>query len=188
MELIDRIQNGDEVAKNTLLIKYTYYAKSLAHDLSCYFEHANLLVDDLVSIGLEQVIIALKYYDGVNSFYPYWYTITEREMKKLLKRSFKHLTSISLDTTVSDGGLSLHDVMTSEIEHTKSTSLYDTFIDIVEDRSNDFSKDERFVINQYLLGYSILEIAEMMKCSRSRVYYTYRNAVNKIRSIMTAHK
>ena len=188
MELIARINNDDESAKNILLKKYSYYAKSLAFDLCNYYEHAFLMTDDLAAVALEQVMVALNYYDGKSNFYPYWYVIAEREMKKMIEKSYKHFTSISLDTTITDNGLSLHDIVGSEVEGLKNGTLYDTFIDILKDKRNDLTEMERTIIKHYLHGYSINEIAELLKSSRNKVYYLYKKALNKIRLIITSRK
>ena len=182
------MKNEDERSKNLLIRKYKYYAKGLAFSLCDQYEYAFLLRDDLISIGLEQVLVALKYYDWSSPFYPYWLTIADREMKRHIERSFKHLYSVSLDMEVTDSGQTLHDIVSDDNESDDTISLYDTFMDIANSKKTDLSAIERYVVVHYLLGYSVQEIAKLTNCSRSRIYTHYRNAIQKIRVILVKQK
>ena len=119
-------------------------------------------------------------------FYPYWFKIAYREMNKQIDRTFKHLSHISLDMSVTENGLTLHEIVSMNNE--KESSLYDAFIEIAKDKRNNLSSLERYVIINYLSGYSLTEIAESTNYSKSKIYNSYSSAVKKIRAILVKEK
>ena len=171
-----------------MIKKYKYYSKGLVSELSNAYEYAFLLKDDLISIGLEQVLVALKYYDNKGTFFPYWQKIASREMKKLIEKSFVHLSNVSLDTEMTENGMTLHEVIVEDKNEGTNVSLYDSFMEIIKNKENKLSEEERFVLTHYLLGYSVNELAELCNCSKSKIYYLYKSSVKKIREILVINK
>lgn len=151
------------------------------------YSKPNIVADDLIAIAFEAVVLAISHYKPGSSFFAYWNTIAEREIKRYLHETFKDEETVSLDDLL-PSGRQLHDVVSSDTSSLKNSELFDAFISIVNDEKNHFSNNERTVIELFLFGYSFIEISSMMNCSRSKVYYLYHEAVRKIRVLLTGSK
>lgn len=143
--------------------------------------------DDLASVGLESVMVALRNYNFIDKFFPYWCIIAEREMIKYLMKDCRTTYSVSLDSNFKDGDTSFHDVI-ADIDKERDDSLFESFLGIVNDKKNTLDEKERFIVSHYLSGYSITEISKISNMSRSSIYYHYNSAIKKIREILLETK
>ena len=175
---------------NILLERYRPYCYALSSELLEQVENTEITLDDLFSVAFTSVVTAARKcnvdkYD--KSFYAYWVRIATNDINHYIKKVYQLMGRVSLDTTLDDGR-SLHDIVGETQESVSEDSLFAEFMRIIEDETNDLNIKERTVLRYYLEGYEFKEIAELMQCSKSKIYYLYKTSIQKIRNIIAGSK
>ena len=183
MELLKRINSGDEIARHLLFEKYRLCSWRLAHNLISTYAIDGLTADELMSCAFLAVDIALhSYKTDKGDFYFYWRKISINEINHYLKDyvvTKNEFKVVSLDKD--DGSHSLHDVIGSEDESLTKEALYGKLSEVIKDKRVGLTDKERQVIELYLKSFSFKEIGKKLKCSRDTIYRRYKSAVKKLR-------
>ena len=190
-DLLSRIKNGEEGARECLLIKYNKIAWSLAIDYYYRYKKSGYTADDFYSIILSAINDSIDTFDySRKSFFSYAITIANNDVRRFIKKHYQEIDNrsklVSLDNSYENGS-SLHDYLTGESEEPRYM-LYDSFISIVENEKFGFSKREKNIIELYLLGYEIKEIAELLNISLNACYRHYNKAVQRIGVLLKEKK
>lgn len=188
--MLKKIRQGEASSINTLLKRYRPYCHALASTMLDEIDNNEILEDDLFSVAFSAVAIAISHYNiekYTSSFYAYWMKIATNDIKHYVKNMKIGISRVSLDTDLPDGR-NLHDIVGSNDEFYKGDSLYNQFIQIIENHDNSLSDKERILVRYYLDGFEFKEIATLMNCSKSQAYYLFQTAVQKIRIIITGSK
>lgn len=133
------------------------------------------------------VDIALAKYNPKRnkSFYTYWLKIANNSMKQFVKNYLNtHVdaSNLSLDQENDFGG-TLHDSISDDVD--EQINLYNSLMNLISNKNNDFTDMEKKIITLFLDGYEIREISEQLGTNKVRIYRGYHSAINKIRrSIM----
>ena len=96
-EVMDRLlikaykEKGSDTALLILVERYRGFSFMLAETIKQAFGNKYYIeIDDLVSIGLTSVTIAVKKFDGNSPFYPYWKQIAENNMNKHVQQEINY--------------------------------------------------------------------------------------------------
>lgn len=185
MELLKRIDSGDEIARHLLFEKYRLCSWRLAHSLMTTYVFDGLTAEELMSCAFLAVDIALhSYKTDKGNFYFYWRKISINEINHYLKdyvvnKIEFNVNMISLDNE--DGNHSLHDVIGSDDESLTKDDLLCELTKVIKDKRVGLTDKETQVIELYLKSYSFVEISEKLKWSRDTIYRRYKSAVKKLR-------
>ena len=188
--MLKQIKLGDTLATDILLARYRPYCHSLSIEMLDKVDNSEIQADDLFSIAFSAVATAIRSYDENKenaAFYAYWSKIAKNDIIRYVKKMKNTVTRVSLDTVLSDGRC-LHDLMGENDAALEEDTLHSTFMKIIDNPNNNLNEKERTLLRYYLDGYDFKEIALLMDCSKSKTYYLFKNAINKIRDIMTGSK
>ena len=189
--IVSEIRKNDYHQNNLLLTRYKTYCWALAHEFIKQYSASGIEAEELMLVSLNAFYVAIKTFsEGHNNFYPYWKRIAENDVNRYIRENSyqygaKGFVGISLDSTY-DGVHELHDTISTDEEDPKKSlnSLSRILEDILADKNNGFSLEEKEIINNYLLGYDLKEISKLMGLKQARVYYVYQKLINKIRKIL----
>lgn len=188
------IKNGDETAKATLFEKYRRYSTYLAKEYIDNYPDLPISEDDYMSYAFSAVAITLNKYleDTTIKFYAYWLTVARNDISHLIKDCLaknKHLLNncVSLDTQNVLKDSSYHEVI-GEDDPTDRDLLKDTLIQIIKDNTDRFNETDVRLMELYLEGYAIKEIALLLNTSESNMYKRYRHIISEMRIIFTKQK
>lgn len=185
MELLNRINSGDEIARHLLFEKYRLCSWRIAHSLISTYSIDGLTPDELMSCAFLAVDIALhSYKTDKGDFYFYWRKIAINEINHYLKdyvvnKIEFNANVVSLDKE--EGIHSLHDIIGSDDEVLTKESLYGKLSEVIKNKRVGLTDKEREVIELYLKSFSFKEICQKLKCSRDTIYRRYKSAVKKLR-------
>ena len=186
MELLKRINSGDEIARHLLFEKYRLCSWRLAHSLLPTYHINGLTPDELMSCAFLAVDIALRSYKTEKGdFYFYWRKISINEINHYLNdyvinKSEFNVSLVSLDKE-ENGSHSLHDIIGEVDDSIKKDALLDKINEVIKDKRVGLTNKEALVIDLFLKSLSFVEIAEKIKCSRDTVYRHFKSAVKKLR-------
>ena len=91
---------------------------------------------------------------------------------------------MSLDFTPSNCVRALHDVIGLNDDSYRQQFLVELFTKIVNNPIHDFSLKEKEVVELYLNGYEMADIARLVNRSLASTYRIYKRAVLKIGSVL----
>ena len=188
-ELLEKVYSGDESALNVLLDKYRFYSYKLINEYLRYNPEFEYLYDELHSLIFYSThALIYKFQAGRGVFYAYWKKSAYRMIEKYIEKNQKYFKKLSLDFTPSNAVRELHDIIGYEDRNFKLELLSDSFLKIVNDPLNNFTKKEKETISYFLSGFDVKDIAEMTNRTLSSVYKTYRKAVSKIGRVLRGSK
>lgn len=145
----------------------------------------DFLRDDLHSIVFcETMNLIVKYDKSKGKFFAFWKTASLRKINRYLKKNYtlimRHCTELSFDYVPYDNAHSLHEVIGYYDTSLKNDLLSESFMNIINDPNNSFTRREKEIIKYYLKGYSLSEIADMLGFSDTTIYDSFDKAVSKI--------
>ena len=188
------IKNGDETAKTMLFEKYRRYAKYLAKEYIDNYPDLPISEDDYMSYAFSAVAITLNKYldDSTIKFNAYWLTVARNDIKHVIKDCYiknKHLLNncISLDNQNAEKDSCFHDII-GDNDPTDRDLLKDTLVQIIKDNTDRFDDTDVRLMELYLEGYAIKEIALLLNTSESNMYKRYRHIISEMRIIFTKQK
>lgn len=188
-ELLLKINEGDDNALNVLLEKYRSFSHRLVNDFLEENPNYEYIRDELHAVIFYNTYNLInKYKMDKGLFFGYWKKISLRLITKYIERYEKYNSVISLDYQPSNDAKVLHEVIGSEDGVYRQDLLKQVFISVVNNPCNDFSEREKKVINYYLEGWDMKEIAEALGRSLPSVYRIYKQAVEKIGSVLRGPK
>ena len=117
-------------------------------------------------------------------FYAYWKKVSLRMLDEYVMRSQNPHSSISLDISFTDCTKTLHDIVGKEDNSLKRNYLLEQLTKIINDPFNNFSEKEKTTIRCYLNGLEMKEISKILNRSLSSTYRIYKQAVEKIGSVL----
>ena len=189
-----KIKNGDETAKTMLFEKYRRYSIYLAKEFTNNYPELPISEDDYMSYAFSAVVVALNKYleDQTIKFNGYWLTVARNDIKHLIKdfrNKNKHLLNncISLDNQNLLKDSSFHEIIGEE-DPTDRDLLKDTLVQIIKDNQGRFDEIDIRVMELYLEGYALKEIALLLNSSESNMYKRYRHIITEMRIIFTQKK
>lgn len=188
-ELLVKINEGDDNALNVLLEKYRSFSHRLVNDFLEENPNYEYIRDELHAVIFYNTYNLInKYKMDKGLFFGYWKKISLRLITKYIERYEKYNSVISLDYQPSNDAKVLHEVIGSEDGVYRQDLLKQVFISVVNNPDNDFSEREKKVINYYLEGWDMKEIAEALGRSLPSVYRIFKQAVEKIGSVLRGPK
>lgn len=177
-ELVKRAQQGDTVAFDELVRKYTTKLYGLVYNMTSNREDTADLLQDIFSKAYR----SLKRFQGKSSFYTWIYSISVNMTLNFLKKRGRY-TKLSLDDV--DNGIQ------NDPDYIKLTSgdgpLKEVGIHELQKRLNvamqKLSEDHRTVVTLYdIQGMQHSEISKILGVSegtvRSRLFYAHRQLQN----------
>ena len=178
-ELICLYKDGDETAESILVYRYRGFSFILARAMyESYGAKFYLDVDDLSSIALFSLFVAIDKFDGKKPFYPYWKKVAQHQMMKHINDASSFYKNILLAST--DGYLTNGSPIVTAFSSDNSfekNDLYERVTEYLSRPDTKVSEDELNVFLLYLDGYSIPEMVELTGFNYSKV----RRTLNKIR-------
>ncbi|MDC0322146.1 MAG: sigma-70 family RNA polymerase sigma factor [Verrucomicrobiales bacterium] len=173
-ELVARAQNGDTVAFDELVVKFTPKLYGLVYHMTSNHEDTNDVLQDVFAKAYR----ALKRFQGKSTFYTWIYSIaTNMTLNFLKKRNRRRAMSLDdVDSAIENDP--------DYIEATsKSDPVREANIGELQERLNiamqQLSEDHRAVVTMYdIQGMPHAEIAKIVGASegtvRSRLFYAHR--------------
>ena len=179
------IKAGDDDALNAFLEKYRWYSYKLVGNFINDFPEYDYIRDELHAIIFYGTYDLISKYDSDKGhFYGYWKKISLRNIEKYIEKYEKYNSVISLDYQQSNDIKSLHDVVGNEDETYRQELLKQVYLSIIYNPVNDFSKKEQQVIELYLKGFDLKDIALITDRSKATIYRHFKQAVLKIGNVM----
>ena len=186
-ETIDKMLNGDEIARNSLI---EHNLRLVAHIVK-KFEASGYDCDDLIGIGTIGLIKAVDSYtkDKGTKITTYAARCIENEILMMFRSNKKHKNNVSLDDTIGydkDGNIiSLIDIMEDNKESLENQINLKQNIDLLNKYINKLNKREKeIIIKRYGLNntkeMTQKDIAKNMNISRSYVSRIEKRAITKI--------
>ena len=153
--LITGILNGSFSAEFALINRYRGFSYILAKQLLEDCSYSELIdLDDLISIGLTDIFVAIQTYKLNGKFKNYWTRIAKNDMKKHISEITKHfgmfsqLWDESMVTSFSNGS------------DDNGQLLYEDIVKFLEDPENCISKRDKDMFLMYVEGYDFEELSE----------------------------
>ena len=191
-ELLEKVKQGDDEAKNILLEKYNMFSWKLVS--ACLEENDDYLYlkEEIHSDVFSNTFQLIEKYSlDKGKFYSYWLKASLRtiykDLREIKERHYYEKSYISLDEAFLSKNI-LHDYLNNDEIAISRQFLLDSFLTIINDPKNNFTDKERRVIKLFLSGYSHKEIAKLTHHSLSAIYKFYNSAVNKIGKVMVQKK
>ena len=178
-------EQGNQGALAILLNRYQIYSVSIANDIMELFCYApEIDYEELVHFGTAAFEAAIRNFNGVGRFYPYWRIIARntmiQEAKRMIDRSVP-LTRFDIDSIYLS-----ERYFYSEISGTLASDNYEAGEDLLReeiesflsDEKNDISGRNQKMFSDYLDGYSIKDLATKY----SLTYPTVKKIIDNIRT------
>ncbi len=177
-ELVERSQNGDTLAFDDLVRKYTPKLYGLVYNMTSNREDTADLLQDIFAKAYR----SLKRFQGKSTFYTWIYSISVNMTLNYLKKRGRY-TKLSMDDvdsgiqndpdfiSLTSGGNPLRDVNIHELQKRLNESMMK------------LSEDHRTVVTLYdIQGLQHAEISKILGVSegtvRSRLFYAHRQLQN----------
>lgn len=191
--MIASIISGSRIAYSQLIEKYSAHSKLLANAIlkTQPLKNNGYAFDDLVSIALYSVVIALKYYDieTGNQFYPYWKEIAKKEIYDFINKNsysgeariFSNYLPLS-DACAPEGHISFEELVPSNDGYTLSEFIsYDETSNRISEIAKTFSETDRKILYMLIIGCEIKDIKDRLNISASKIYQSLRRIKRKIK-------
>ena len=188
MELLDRSRNGDELAENTLILRYRRIVRSCTRP----FFLAGGDSEDLLQEGMIGLLSAMREYDtaGGASFQTYAELCVRRRLISAARSASrqKHAPlndGVSLDEILSEEGQRVSSLFPGRLDRSPEDTLLkkEREHDVSSFFSQYLSAFENEILKFYLEGRSYSEISAF--CGRS--VKSVDNAVQRIRRKLSRH-
>lgn len=187
-ELVNLYRKGDEDAKSELVRRFKISSKRIARIMFEQYPDLNLEFDELVSICIYSLAIALNNYNFDSGFYGYWKAISEHEMIKYIKDILMNLNFAShTDNSCFNDEEQLMEF--SDSDCTANTvqlqMIFEEIESIFASPNYKFSEtDKKVYLMVVKYGFSINEVSENLNIG----YHTVRNKLvrtrNKLKNIL----
>lgn len=161
IELIILYKNGNETAGSIILYRYKGFSYMLARAMHEKYGGKHYLeIEDLASVAMCAVFVAIEKFDGKSPFYPYWKRVATNQLSKYIgdMMSFFKNVLVSREEYV---------LLTEEAPAPSLSSgvfdkedLIDQVLEYLKKNKKDFSEIEIEVFTYYLDGYTYVEISE----------------------------
>ena len=178
-ELISLYKDGDETAESILVYRYRGFSFMRAKAMyESYGSKFYLEVDELSSIALCALFVAMEKYDGKMVFYPYWKKIATNHIVKHINdvAAFYKNIMISRDENYLSNESGLEGSFSSGDEMELS-ALRDQIINYLTSPTSKIKREELDIFLYYLDGYRLQEISELTGLT----YHKIRRVVDKIK-------
>lgn len=175
-ELVDRARDGDTLAFDELVEKYTPKLYGLVYHMTSNHEDTNDVLQDVFAKAYR----ALKRFRGKSTFYTWIYSIATNMTLNFLKKRNRR-RSMSLDDV--DSGIERDKDYIEAASRSGSDPVRETNISELQERLNtamqQLSEDHRAVVTMFdIQGMPHAEIAKILGVSegtvRSRLFYAHR--------------
>ena len=179
-ELICLYKDGDETAESILVYRYRGFSFILAKAMyESYGSKFYLDVDDLASIALYALFVAIEKYNGKAPFYPYWKKVAQHKMAKHITdaSSFYKNILISRDDSMINNSTDSITYFSSGSNALGKFDIYNQIIEILREPDNEFTEEELNIFFAYLDGYSINDLVDITGYK----YYKIRKIVDEIK-------
>lgn len=179
------VKAGDDNALNAFLEKYRLYSYKLVGNYLNDYPEYDYIRDELHAIVFYGTYNLISKYDSDKGhFYGYWKKISLRNIDKYIEKYEKYNSVISLDYQQNNDIKSLHDVVGNEDETYRQELLKQAYFSIIYNPNNGFSQKEKEVIELYLKGFDMKDIATKTNRAITSVYRLFKRAVLKIGCVM----
>lgn len=190
-ELIFLVCQENENAYQLLFERYRRYSWKLAHSMHAQNSSSGIDTSVFHSIAIYCFHCALKKYKThSNNFYPYWKTISNRQMIDFIQeQSYQYRGQVfggfvSLDANFNDTSSLTFGEMLGEVDKNIDRKInFDDLIKILKRNENLFSTREYQVINLLINEHTIKEISCSLNLPIEKVYYHIKMIKKKIRSL-----
>lgn len=190
-ELIFLVCQENENAYQLLFERYRRYSWKLAHLMHAQNSSSGIEISVFHSIAIYCFHNALKKYKTQSSnFYPYWKTISNRQMIDFIQeQSYQYRGQVfsgfvSLDENFNDtSSLTFGEMLGEDDKNMHHKINFDDLIKILKRNVNIFSTREYQIINLLINEYKIKEIAQSLKIPIEKVYYHIKMIKKKIRTL-----
>ncbi|MCR4911347.1 MAG: sigma-70 family RNA polymerase sigma factor [Bacilli bacterium] len=181
-ELIAGILNNSFSAEFTLINRYRGFSYILAKELLSDCNYSSLIdMDDLISIGLADVFVAIKTYTATGRFKVYWRRIAKNDMVSHIRNIITHFgmfTNILDDNRVTSF---------SSDDNDHSSDVYDQVLEFLNNPINNIKKSDKEMFLMYVDGFEFEEIAKEFNvsyhwCNR-RIVLIRKKLINYLNSI-----
>lgn len=178
--LIFLFKKGDYGAFIKLEKLYRVYSKRLAGDLLSIFKHSTKAeFEDLVALGVEAIIPAIKAYKGDKGFYTYWKKIAFNMMMSEITKF-----SVSFRSNYQLKFVSIEDINPDEIIASPSASddigaslLYSQIIKEIRNPRNGINEENQDIFIEFLQGKTIKELA----IEKGMTYFAMRRRISVLK-------
>ena len=146
--LIALIKKGDTHAETLLYAKYWVFARNFGKKYASLYKDLGLTVDDFSAVAFSSVLMAMKKYVSgqQGTFHSYWLAIARNEcINYVYQNSFIDVSfsrPISLDSTLQDNGLTLHETLGSTDSKMADDIIRTQLYDYITSAHSKLNEDE----------------------------------------------
>ena len=182
---------GNHEAYEQLRKSYHLHALSLCSEILSQYPKSGVLRKELVTVCDDYFpFIVLKFNPVLSSFYSFWKEGTTRElMDYMIENSYGSGAiffrgSISFDQEKDDGGNDYSDVLAEEDNDNYRRRQIFELKGLIARNNDVFTSSEKALLILLLDGYSMSDLEQGGFLSRSGLYLTFTNAVNKLKKCL----
>lgn len=180
-EIILMIRKKSVEAENMLFSRYKRHILYLANKILRQSHYCGIEVDDLISIGICSIILALENYDPKKSlFYSFWVLICEREMRRLVGKNCNYSQNylndaLSFDYGYGEDEFTILDCVEDSRERIVNNLIFEEEIDNYQNELSKLYKPNDVKIKMLqMYGFAYKDIAIMCNCKESHVLHVLR--------------
>lgn len=174
----------------SLVQQYSIFSRKLAIEYYHLNKGSGVSVDELQSVCMNAIYIAVQHYQDKeeHKFYPYWKQIAQREMVRYLnENSYSYRAStfsgiVSLDAGEDD--LLFAEAFSLPEEEYKTQAIIDDVRDAINENKACLNEKELCVIKYMLDGYSQKEVSILMSISKAQVCGLYHSSLEKLKNVL----
>ena len=185
--LIALIKKGDTHAETLLYAKYWVFARNFGKKYASLYKDLGLTVDDFSAVAFSSVLMAMKKYVSgqQGTFHSYWLAIARNEcINYVYQNSFIDVSfsrPISLDSTLQDNGLTLHETLGSTDSKMADDIIRTQLYEYITSSHSKLNEDEKVVAYyMFLNDYSYDELQMLTKWNKKKLYYCVKKARMKV--------
>ena len=184
------IAQGNHEAFEYLKKRYHFHSIQLCRDILKQYDKSGIGIQDLVIVCDSFFRSVVEKYDAeLSSFYSFWKQITSHQVMEYVTDN-----SYTADASTFSGSISI------DQEFEDNHSFADLLCEIDDSRikrkkiaeikhviskfESNFVKQESALLNLVLDGYSIAELEHSGVMSKTALYLTFKNAVEKLQKIL----
>ena len=184
------IAQGNHEALERLTRRYYHHALTLCHDLLHQYPKTGITTQELMTVCEGSFVSVIEKYDpALSSFFSFWKDTTiHRLMDYLIDNSYHDDSTgfkgnISIDQEFDDNHTLSDYICEKDDDREKKRKIFE-IKSVIAKNEELFTQQETALLNLVLDGYTIPELEHSGVMSRSGLYLTFNNAVEKLQTLV----
>lgn len=184
------ITQGNHDAYQKLKRRYRYHSLTLCRDILSQYSKTGVTMQELITICDDCFMLVVARFDPeLSSFFSFWKDMSKQMiMDYLIDNAYTAEAAgfsgtISIDQEFEDNHSFADYLCEKDEDRIKKKRVFE-IKSIIAKHEEEFSKLELGLLNLVLDGYSIMDMEHSGVRSKSSLYLTFNNAVDKLQKIL----